>query len=458
METSLGRAPYWAAGGNRLPRSSRGPTAKLIGISQEDDDQRLRWALTDRMAAIGRLAAGVGYEINDPATLMLANTELAGEHLEALGSVFRAVEAIVRARGDDEVGKALRWVLDQHRVEERLAGMKQMIGDIMRGAERLGSTVRDLRALSWMDRDELEPLDVDRVVDTACALAYHEVRPRARLVKQLGRPPLIAANRALLCQALIDLISHAARAIPEGNASEHRVTVSTRYPGDRIVITVQYDGPAIVADEGKATTDPFAGASGDSPGTGYGLSIAAEVVRKHSGTLDVRREGDGACIEVVLPDRPLEEMSEALVRESGPHPAAERRCRVLVVDDEPLVRSAIARILKRDHDVYGASDGAEALEIIARDEDFDLVICDLTMPVMDGIEFFQRLQRSGSELAERTVFATGGPYSGRAKDFVRANRALVLDKPFSRDQLRGLVRAVGAQRRVVVEATDPALD
>lgn len=401
------------------------------------------------MAAIGRLAAGIGYEINDPATLMLANTELAGEHLEALSAVLRAVEAIVRARGDDEVGKALRWVFDQHRVDERLAGMKQMLDDIMRGAERLGSTVRDLRALSWMDREEVEPLDVDRVVDAACALAHHEVRARAHLVKQLGRPPLIAANRAQLCQALIDVISHVARSVPEGNASERRITVSTRYPGDRIVIAVQHDGPA--SEELRAPRDEW-------PRAAFGMATAAEVVRKHGGALRVVVDASGVCVEIELPDRPADEASAAMVRESGPHVRAERRCRVLVVDDEPLVRAAIARILERDHEVVGAGNGAEALETIAEDDGFDLVICDLTMPVMDGIEFFQQLQASGSVLAERTVFATGGPYSGRAKDFVRANRALVLDKPFSRDQLRGLVRAVGAQRRVVVEGTDPSTD
>jgi CheY-like chemotaxis protein len=105
------------------------------------------------------------------------------------------------------------------------------------------------------------------------------------------------------------------------------------------------------------------------------------------------------------------------------------RARILVVDDEQAILNAYRRILGRRHDVVLASGGAEALEILSRDSGFDVVLCDLMMPEMDGIDVHEALCRDESKLAERMVFCTGGVFTSRAETFIAKIDNPCLEKP-----------------------------
>ncbi len=98
--------------------------------------------------------------------------------------------------------------------------------------------------------------------------------------------------------------------------------------------------------------------------------------------------------------------------------STERRRRVLIVDDEPLLVRSFTRILERDHDVTAFSSAREALRRIEEGESWDVILCDLHMPELDGMAFFERLGRVRPELAARVAFITGGAFTPRAKAFL----------------------------------------
>lgn len=112
-----------------------------------------------------------------------------------------------------------------------------------------------------------------------------------------------------------------------------------------------------------------------------------------------------------------------------------KRLRILVVDDEDLVRRSLARLL-RDHEIVQAANGDEALEL-ALAEEFDGILCDLLMPRMDGLEFYQALNARRPEQASRVVFLTGS--SGKPASALDGVR--VIDKPIDLDTLAALIES-----------------
>jgi CheY-like chemotaxis protein len=117
------------------------------------------------------------------------------------------------------------------------------------------------------------------------------------------------------------------------------------------------------------------------------------------------------------------------------------RARILIVDDEPLIRRLLQRALSRDHDVTTASGGLEALALIDAGERFDVILCDLAMPVMTGMQLHAELEARCPTIAERMVFATGGACTARAAAFITTPGRRTILKPFDLSQLEALVAA-----------------
>ena len=126
-------------------------------------------------------------------------------------------------------------------------------------------------------------------------------------------------------------------------------------------------------------------------------------------------------------------------QESGSGTLA-RLARILVVDDEPALGAALRRML-REYDVVVTVSGAEALAHLSSGERFDFILCDLTMPVMGGDELYREIQRIAPEQVERIVFITGGPTTGRARDFIATVPNPIIEKPFDPRSLREMLRA-----------------
>jgi CheY-like chemotaxis protein len=131
---------------------------------------------------------------------------------------------------------------------------------------------------------------------------------------------------------------------------------------------------------------------------------------------------------------------------STQHGASVRRGRVLLVDDEPFIGSALRRLLGAENEVVAVSSGHDALARITAGERFDLILCDLRMPAMNGMELYDRLREEAPEMAERMVFFTGAAFTGDIRAFFARVRNELLEKPFDPKALKALVRRAIARR------------
>ncbi len=371
----------------------------------------------DRMAALGTLSAGVAHEINDPLTYLLVN----------LDHVLRRLRA---ATASDDPAADL--VADG---TGGLSGLVKSLQHAVDGANRVRQIVDDLSTFSQGSVDQRGVTDVRGLVESAVQMASHEIRHRARLVKNLGEVPPVDANEARLGQVFLNLLVNAAQAIPEGQADEHEIRVSSRTDErGNAVVEVSDTGTGIDPENLPRIFDPFFTTKGDG-GTGLGLSISHGTIKALGGDIGATSQpGGGSAFRVVLP--PAKTWRGAV---PGSDLRAPPRRRVLVIDDEPLVGEAIARALSDESEVAVVTDAQQALARITAGERYDVLLCDLMMPVMTGMDLYAEIVGAFPDLAGRLVFMTGGAFTARARAFLESVVNQWLEKPLDMGKLRSLI-------------------
>jgi PAS domain S-box-containing protein len=369
--------------------------------------------LADRMASVGTLAAGVAHEINNPLTYVTANLDLAIEELRALS-------------GGSASG--------------RMKDLEELLLEAREGTARVSKIVRGLKTFSRIEEERRSVIDLIPVLDLSINMAFNEIRHRARLVKEYGSLPLVEADDARLGQVFINLLVNAAQALPAGSSdrNEIRIVTSTNALGEA-VIEVRDTGPGMPSAVLARIFDPFFTTKAVGVGTGLGLAICHNIITGMHGQLSVQSdEGKGTTFRVVLPasTRPL---TTSLTTAAKVEVIPVTHGRVLVVDDEPAVGLAVRRVL-REHEVVVVSTAPAALELIAKGEDFDVILSDLMMPGMSGMDFYTVLAALDPTMAARVVFVTGGAFTPEANAFLDRIANERMDKPFHFKQLRELVR------------------
>jgi signal transduction histidine kinase len=367
----------------------------------------------DRLASVGSLAAGVAHEINNPLAYVLANLELMAEDLSKLeGAPDR-----------------------QTRLE-----FAQTLQEATEGAHRVRRIVGDLKSFARAgEDDEPKPVNLEDVLETAIDIAANEIRHRARLVREYDDVPAVLGNGGRLTQVFLNLLVNAAHAIPEGGRGNQTIAVKTSEKiAGWIRVEVADTGTGMSPDVVDKIFDPFFTTKPQGMGTGLGLSICHGIVAAMGGEIRVRSiEGEGTTFTL---DLPAAEGAAARGRApTWPDVAVEsgRRLRILVVDDEPLICEGIRRALS-GHEVEVAPSGRDAIRL-CEDGEFDLVLCDVMMPDVSGMEVFGRIRIARPAYEQRFVFMTGGAFTPKARAFLESvdNEAII--KPFSLRELRSLV-------------------
>jgi CheY-like chemotaxis protein len=186
--------------------------------------------------------------------------------------------------------------------------------------------------------------------------------------------------------------------------------------------------------------DPFFTTKAEGVGTGLGLAICHRIVARLNGEISAESEpGRGTTFRVSLPRAHTE---PALAEAVPPAAAAKLKGRVLVVDDEPLLCATIERILSIEHDVIVVGSARQAVQLIERGDRFDVILSDLMMPEMTGMDLYAAVLRSAPDQAGRMVFMTGGAFSQNAAAFVDEISNPSIDKPFRPTALRQLVHSL----------------
>ncbi len=377
---------------------------------------------SSRLAAIGEIAAGIAHEVNNPAASTLTNLELMRTDLQHLRAATQQ---------SDKAVSSLVAAID-HFCRDTSDGIR----DSIEGIQRIASIVKGLRGFTRIDAEDIERVDINEVVRTACNLVRHQIRHVAQLELELRATELLPASRGRLIQVVLNLLMNAAQAIED--ASGGTIRVSTSSGNDHVVLRVEDDGPGIAPEIAEKVFDPFFTTKAADRGTGLGLSVCADIVHRHRGSFRLVEGARtrGACFEAEIP------LDTGLITQTRLDTPLVPSCppvRILVIDDEAALVRAYRRLLGRRHAVVVAYGGAEALDILASDQDFDLILCDLMMPGTDGKDVYDSLQRSHPALVERIVFVSGGPTSSRTRDFVRQPGLVMLDKPLTTEALNQFI-------------------
>ena len=396
-----------------LPLEFDGQPATMLRVRDLTDLRRVEahLALSTRMASVGTLAAGVAHEINNPLSYLLTNLELAER----------------QTRGPADGASP-----------EQTHELGQLLSDALAGVGRVAKIVRDLKTLSRADETTVKPVALEAVIDSCIGVAWNEIRHRAGLRREFVGECFVKANESRLAQVFLNLLVNAAQSIEAGRASENEIVVRTQRRGEGSVVAEVSDTgcgiePALV----DRIFEPFVTTKPVGAGTGLGLSICHRIVSDLGGAIEVEsRPGRGSTFRVVL--RSVERRSTAPPSVRPSRHDASRPARVLVVDDEAMIRRSLGRSL-RHHDLTFAEGGREAIELCS-EATFDVVLCDLMMPDVTGMDVFEAVCAANPDYASRFVFMTGGAFTQRAREFVDTSGCPTLDKPLALAEIEELVR------------------
>ncbi|MFN0247935.1 MAG: response regulator [Kofleriaceae bacterium] len=395
------------------PVLTDGKMTGCIVVARDISDRKqteLHLMVSDRMASVGTLAAGVAHEINNPLASVIANIDMAVQDVQSMPD---------------------KSMLPSDLVDE--------LEDARTAADRVREIVRDLKIFSRAEEERHGPVDVEHVLESTLRMAWNELRHRAKLVRNFGKVPPVEANESRLGQVFLNLIINAAHAIPTGNYEGNRITLTTAYdPKGRVMITISDTGTGIPLHVRPRLFTPFFTTKPVGVGTGLGLAISHRIITQLGGSLTFESEiGKGTDFVVTLPVALARVQSRAAARPTlAP---AIRRGTVLVVDDEEPLVEAIRKYLSGDHDVTAVTSAHTALELLQGGARYDVVLCDLMMPQVTGIELYAEVKKLDLSQAQRMVFLTGGAFTPAAREFLDGSTNPKLEKPFDLKELRKFV-------------------
>ena len=359
----------------------------------------------EKMASLGQTISGIAHELNNP-----------------LATVLTWAERLAPKQKDEASRRGLEVILSE--------------------AERAARIVRNLLTFARKRHTTRTMVDLNHVVRETLALRSYEQRvTNIQVIEALAAGlPQVFADPHQLQQVLLNLVINAEQAML--SAHGHGTLVVRTWhnaSSDTVVLEVNDDGPGVPDDVQAKVFDPFFTTKEVGKGTGLGLTVAYAIIQEHGGRIWVGTpSGQGASLFIELPTGDAQ-----VVR--APQPAVEalketmpQGTTVLVVEDEPALAAAVVEgLADAGFTVDRAGDGEEALaRVDARA--YDLIICDLKMPRIDGMQFYRAIAAAKPALARRVIFVTGDVVGAEAERFLEESGCRWLAKPF---RLADLLRA-----------------
>ncbi|MCS6899054.1 MAG: response regulator [Myxococcales bacterium] len=351
-----------------------------------------------RASRLTSVTAGLAHELNNPLTYLTLNLDF----------LERALSKLKQGGMSDR---------EVYEVAEQGAEALQVARE---GTDRLAAIVRDLRAFSRV-REGVGPVDPRRLLELSFVLTRNSLRHKARLQLELHEVADVDANEAELGQIFVGLLLLVLQPIEDGSAAEHALEIRLEQPDAASVeVRITMTGPG--APKELASDPEFA--SMQARVASFGGELTAD------GTTTLLRLRVSGAEQVPRPTTSIPPPLRAGVRP-----------RVLLVEDEPHVAEALRTLLSEEADVEHVTSGRQAIEALLRDQRYQLILCDLMMPDMGGVDVHEAVRRARPGVEQRIVFLTGGVFSQRTRDFLRSMPNRTLDKPVDPALLLALIRS-----------------
>jgi len=396
-ETIQGREYEIAAAPLVDPEANMSTAFVLRDVTERRQEQarreqlEIRARLASHLASIGEMASGIAHEINNPLTAVIGYSEILG-------------------------------------LQPLPVAAHEAVAQIVSAAKRVAGIIQRLLTFARQKKPERSAVDLNELVRSTLALRSYALRTGNISVRLELDPelPTTVADAQQLQQVLLNLIINAETAMRTAHGKGELILTSG-IQGESILVTVRDDGPGIPQEIQERIFDPFFTTREVGQGTGLGLSICHGIVCEHNGRIWVRSAlGEGAEFHVELPILKAEAQSIELEkpRFQAPH------TRVLVVDDEAAIRELLKTVLENEgHQVDTAPDGRTGLEYISSHR-YGLILLDIRMPEMSGIEVYEKAKEIAGSIAARTVFLTGDIMAAETKAMIERTGLPFISKPF----------------------------
>jgi signal transduction histidine kinase len=404
--------------------AERGQLEATLARLHETQEQLVQM---EKMASIGLLTAGIAHEINNPLAFILPNLEQA--------------EAWLVSAREGKAPEGLR----------RLDDLGRVLGECRRGLDRIARLVRQLRIFSHPGRQDIGPVDVDAVVRSVVALVEREFSGRPSVIVYSGHDCTARANDDQLRQVLLNLLLNAAQSFASPTA-EGRIEIFVDRREEEIAIRVIDNGSGIAPENLRRVFDPFFTTKSVGRGTGLGLAISRDLVKKMDGSITLESQlGRGTSVAITLRrwseeaadyqavDPPRTPTPELLM------PSSTRRLSIIIIEDETALLQPLRRMLSDRHDVLTFSDPRDGMRCLIERDPPDVIICDVNMPNVSGLDLYREVTRIRPFLAERFIFLTGGDCE-ELTSLMGGSTRRILEKPVHRKDLVAAIEAVSAPR------------
>jgi len=393
-----------------LLRSQGGEIIGFRGVGRDITERKmaeekriqleLKAQIASRLASVGEMAAGVAHEINNPLTAVTGYAQL---------------------------------LVDREDVPSDIRSDLAAIND---GARRVAGIVRTLLAFSRQTKPQRKLADINELIESTLVLrAYHLRVNNIEVVTRLV-PDLLetVVDPGQIQQVLLNLIVNAEMEMKLAYG-KGKLTITTKKSDNTIKICFQDNGPGIKPEVMDKIFDPFFTTREVGEGTGLGLSLCYGIVAEHKGKIYAEsKPGKGATFIIELP----------VVTEVAPPKPAEPdakkpekavKARILVVDDEQVVRDVVNRVLTGEgHKVDAVDNAVDALKKI-ESQRYKLILVDIKMPGIDGVELYKRIKKIAEPLARKVVFITGDIMGADTEKFLSETKVAHIGKPFNAEQL-----------------------
>jgi len=369
----------------------------------EEEQARLRQQaqLASRLASAGEMSSGIAHEINNPLTSVIGYSQL-----------------LLERDIPEDIGEDVRIIAD--------------------GAQRVADIVKRLLTFARQYEPVKSSNDINQIIEVTLELRGYELKTgNIEVITRLDPElPWVICDAGQLQQVFMNITINAEIEMRKAH-DKGRLVIKTERIDDSIRISFTDDGPGITKEDLSRIFDPFFTTREVGDGTGLGLSISHGIITDHGGQIYAESEsGKGTTFFVELPIITEQELPQA-IEEAGEEGVKKALpARILVVDDEPSILTYLDKLLTaQGHQVETADNPVYGLNKI-KENRYRLILLDIKMPGMSGIELYHSIGEISPSLTRRVVFITGDMMSADTKRFITESKVPYITKPFDTRKLK----------------------